>query len=288
MSKADIVRYYQSSQWLYRLFCYNKDTLGIHFGFWEKDTKSRQEAMVNQDKEIIKVGVIKKGDRVLDAGCGVGGTAIYIAKIIGARVTGISLDPKQVRAACEHAKEKEVGERVDFLVGDYTKMDFANDTFDVVYGNESICYASPKASFLKEALRVLKPGGRLVVADGYCAYAPKTKEEKEIVEAFKESFALEEMITGQRMSEEMKKAGFDKVMAISKTTQVVPSIVEWGKMADKATIVANIARWMPIDEMQAIYRNMMAMKMAVKAHRIGLAAYWIHRGIKPRAAKLRK
>ena len=90
MSKADIVRYYQSSQWLYRLFCYNKDTLGIHFGFWEKDTKSRQEAMVNQDKEIIKVGVIKKGDRVLDAGCGVGGTAIYIAKIIGARVTGIS------------------------------------------------------------------------------------------------------------------------------------------------------------------------------------------------------
>ncbi|MGD8744405.1 MAG: class I SAM-dependent methyltransferase [Candidatus Woesebacteria bacterium] len=88
-----IINYYDNSQWLYQLFCYNDETLGMHFGFWEKNTKNRQEALVNENQKVIDLAGIKMGQKALDAGCGVGGTAIHIAKKTHAKVYAVSIAP---------------------------------------------------------------------------------------------------------------------------------------------------------------------------------------------------
>lgn len=98
--------YYNSSQWLYRTFFYNLRSLGKHHGFWDRDTKNIHEAMLNENQVIIDLANIKSSQNVLDAGCGVGGTAIYIAKKTGANVCGISVIPKEIRLAKKYAQKK--------------------------------------------------------------------------------------------------------------------------------------------------------------------------------------
>lgn len=75
-----VIEYYQSSLWLYRLFCYTPETFGLHLGFWDHATKNRQEAILNENQAVIELGKINKHSKALDVGCGIGGTAFYIAK----------------------------------------------------------------------------------------------------------------------------------------------------------------------------------------------------------------
>lgn len=77
----------------------------MHYGFWDDKTKNRQQAILNENREVVRLGRIKKNMRILDAGCGVGGTAIYIAKHTGAKIWGITIDPNQVRLATFYAKK---------------------------------------------------------------------------------------------------------------------------------------------------------------------------------------
>ncbi len=82
--QEQIINYYQTSQWLYHIFCRDQ----MHHGFWDEKITTHYQAAIKENQAMINLGKIKAGDRVLDAGCGVGATAIYIAQKTGAEVTG--------------------------------------------------------------------------------------------------------------------------------------------------------------------------------------------------------
>lgn len=267
-----MVEYYQESQWLYRLFCYTPRSLGMHFGFWNEDTKDRQEAIVNENREVMAACGVKKGMRALDAGCGVGGTAIFIARESGARVWGVTIDPKQVILAQKYALGRGVGGLTDFSVQDFRHTNFPGNYFDAVYGIESVCYASPKSDFLKEAFRVLRPGGRLVVADGYVARKKLDEREKKLIGDFTWAFELDELITPEEMTEAMNKTGFVKVECIDRTEQARPSVEYFQRLMRWFAPVAWV--WWPV------YRNWLALKLVGEAYGMGLARYCLHMGRK--------
>jgi MPBQ/MSBQ methyltransferase len=101
---------------------------------------------------------------VLDVGCGIGGTSRYLAsKFPAARVTGITLSPNQVRRGTELAAERGLF-NVDFRVMDALAMDFPDDSFDLVWACESGEHMPDKKAYVEEMVRVLKPGGTLVLA----------------------------------------------------------------------------------------------------------------------------
>lgn len=272
----EIVNYYNSSQPLYRAFIYNTNSLGMHFGFWDKKTKNERGATINTNRELIKLGNINGRDVILDAGCGVGGTAIYVSKNTGARVVGITLVQKQVDLAKYYAKMHKVDLLTDFQVQDYSKTNFPNNYFDVVYGIESICYSYPKERFLKEAYRVLKPSGRLIVIDGYTIKDPKKLKDKKRLTEFNMAFSIKQIITKNKFSDLIIKSKFGNLKVIDKTKEVLPSGLHYYNFGKRYFLLIKIFSYLPFQVFKAITRNYNATRLFYEFLKSGFGGYFVH------------
>ena len=163
----NIVDYYVQSENAYKDSWDLNNSLAIHYGYWDERVKSFSQSLLRMNEVMMETAAIRSTDKVLDAGCGIGGSSIFLAEKIGCKVTGISLSEKQVSRAKELAVKKKVEEKVEFITMNYCATTFSTESFDVIWGCESICYADDKEKFIKEAWRLLKPGGRLMIADGF-------------------------------------------------------------------------------------------------------------------------
>jgi SAM-dependent methyltransferase len=138
---------------------YMDGSLFANYGYWEADTVSAREACENLMDRLMGMMPDRQGE-VLDVACGLGATSRHLARQFGAEnVTGINISPKQL----EVCRETSPGSR--FLEMDATRLDFADATFDHIVCVEAAFHFEPRRLFLEEALRVLKPGGSLVLSD---------------------------------------------------------------------------------------------------------------------------
>ncbi len=153
----------------------------IHLGFWDVGTRNHREAAVNANRVLASKVGLRPGERVLDAGCGAGGSAVWLARELGARVVGVNLSPSQIHRARRLAHSQGVSDRVSFGRQDFAATTFPNEGFDVVWAQESVCHVEDKEPFLREASRLLKPGGRVVVADRFRCARPFGAEEEALL-----------------------------------------------------------------------------------------------------------
>ena len=93
-SKKDIIDYYHGNELLYKIWGAN-----MHYGYWEKGVFTQHTASLRLNKVFAEKVGITKDDYVLDAGCGVGGNAIYLAKTYGCKVVGITITTRQIDLA---------------------------------------------------------------------------------------------------------------------------------------------------------------------------------------------
>lgn len=161
-----IIKYYSESENAYKDTWNLNESLSIHYGYWDKKVRNFHESLWRMNEILSEKAQIKKSDKVLDAGCGIGGSSIWLAKNIQCTVTGISISEKQINNAQNLALKNNVNELVKFEQMNYCKTDFEDESFDIVWALESVCYAENKLDFIKEAFRILKPNGRLILADG--------------------------------------------------------------------------------------------------------------------------
>lgn len=222
-STKDIVDYYDNTENHYRMFWKFERGLGLHYGVWTEGIKNLGEAILNTNIILANAGGITKESYVLDAGCGVGGSAICIAGNFGCTVTGITLSAKQVATATGYAEKRGVSHLASFKEMDYTKTTFPDNTFDFVWAIESMQTAKDKSLFLKEAYRVLKTGGKLLVGDCFKSYEYRIEDEKHVQIMFN-GWAVADVVTSETFCNLGKPVGFSLVKEIDVTNEVRPSV----------------------------------------------------------------
>jgi tocopherol O-methyltransferase len=137
----------------------------IHHGYYENNqTVNPQEAQEKLIEKLAAMVEIAPQNKIIDIGCGMGGSSIYLANHYNALVTGITLSLNQVKIATRKAKENNI-KNVSFKIEDALTLEsFDDNSFDIIWSLESCEQFFDKKLFIKQAYRLLKPGGKLMLA----------------------------------------------------------------------------------------------------------------------------
>jgi len=205
-----IIRYYDQTVFDYRVVWLNDENRAIHFGYTDQPGMDHAQALVRLNEVMAERGEIHKGDHVLDAGCGQGGSSMWMAKNIGAKTSGISPVPGQIEKAKRLAATRDLTDQCEFIVGDYRATPFPDEHFDVVWACESLCHADHKIDFYKEAYRILKPGGRLIIAEYLRTGRPLSQKGEKMIHTWLDGWAIRDIDTLQEHEQHVREAGFGK------------------------------------------------------------------------------
>ena len=138
----------------------------IHLGFYPSNKNiDFREAKVQFVHELVRwsgLDKLPRGSRVLDVGCGIGGSSRILANYYGFNVTGITISPAQVKRAKELTPNKC---SCNFKVMDALDLKFDDGVFDGVWSVEAGAHMNNKTKFADQMLRTLRPGGYLALAD---------------------------------------------------------------------------------------------------------------------------
>ncbi|MEV8319596.1 methyltransferase domain-containing protein [Streptomyces sp. NPDC059900] len=140
----------------------------LHYGYWSgpDDDSSFEEAVDHMTEQVIRRLDPRPGQYVLDAGCGIGSPALKLARDHPVTIKGISISPRQVALANERAGNATgLAGAASFEVVDAMSLPYPDGTFDGVLSLESMMHMPDKLRALQEIRRVLRPGGRLALAD---------------------------------------------------------------------------------------------------------------------------
>lgn len=165
VNPAEIIHYYETCEEHYAMLWHLNTHGAMHYGYWEKGTRNLKDALFAMNDLLAEAAQLDTSKRVLDAGCGVGGSSLYMARKYGCKAHGITLSAKHADFANQKARQQGLAHLASFGVADYTDTKLDAGSFDVVWAIESVCHANEKGDFLSEAYRLLKPGGRVVLAD---------------------------------------------------------------------------------------------------------------------------
>jgi len=169
--QEDVVRYFEVAGPDYAAW---SPQYNMHFGYYERGMNPlRREPMLERMNRVVFEALALAEDRPLtlaDLGCGLGATARYVAALCpGATVRGFTIVPWQVATGNRLSGEQGLSDRVGLELADFTATPCAPASVDAAYAVESACYAGglDKADLAAELARIVRPGGRLVVVDGF-------------------------------------------------------------------------------------------------------------------------
>ena len=139
--------------------------LYLNLGYWQ-DAESMDAASDALAMLVAEAGDMGATDHVLDCGFGFGDQNMLWASRVGPeRITGLNITQSQVNTARERVAAAGLTDRVDLRHGSATDMPIESGSVDLVISLESAFHYRSREDFFREAMRVLRPGGRLVTAD---------------------------------------------------------------------------------------------------------------------------
>lgn len=223
--KDKVHRYYHATTEDYLKYYQTDWHHHMHYGF-DRDLPRGGNPTEHMVRYMAGLAALKNGDRLLDAGCGVGGSSIFLARTMGCRCVGITLVESQGRLAKRFAAasaQKEPGSPLArFIVNDFHAPAFKPGAFDVVWALESFDHAVDKEAWVATMYAMLRPGGRLVVADGFRGTKPSDPVQAQSYASFLAGWAVPHLCSPEEMEAYGARAGFDLAHAEDISADVLP------------------------------------------------------------------
>ena len=207
VSKNVIRGHYDLSTLFYRLLWGQH----IHHGLWADSAcrESPRVAQLNLTKTLAVEAGIQSGQRVLDVGCGMGGSSIYLADKLDCEVTGVTISPFQRRWAANSARWQRVAGKTTFLCADAEKIQFPPESFDVVWSIECTEHLFDKPQFFSKAAQWLRPGGHVVICAWLAGDAPQSAQAVQQVYDVCEGFFCPSLGTREDYQQWMMQSGLE-------------------------------------------------------------------------------
>jgi cyclopropane fatty-acyl-phospholipid synthase-like methyltransferase len=178
---------------------------------------------------LAELAGVAPGDRILDAGCGVGGPALAIARAMpDVVIDGVTVSEVQAKMARERIAAAKLADRVRVHLADFHRLPFPDESFDVVLYLEVTGYSPDQAALYRETARVLRPGGTVYVKDLF-------RQEDPLTLAQRRSMAI-----------------FDKLWCCVRS----PTLSETGRVMHAAGLVDVETRHYPFVDMDHYYESM--------------------------------
>jgi cyclopropane fatty-acyl-phospholipid synthase-like methyltransferase len=217
INSDSVLNYFDNTMIIYRLYSKNH----LHFGIWNRNTSNKEESLLNLTKYVCTLLDIKSNDVILDAGCGVGGSTRYIASTYGVKIAGINISHLQLQKAVRLSKNMKNGSLIKYFKQDYTETSFPPRTFTKIFGIESICHSSDKRKFTDEAYRLLKSGGKIVIADGYRKREDLENYERNLFRRFLKGWAVPNLESFDSIEQILDSSGFKNIKSHDITNQII-------------------------------------------------------------------
>ncbi|NJR64497.1 MAG: methyltransferase domain-containing protein [Leptolyngbyaceae cyanobacterium CRU_2_3] len=211
----------------------------MHHGYYGKtgeERKERRQAQIDLIEELLKWANIREVKQILDVGCGIGGSSLYLAEKFHASVTGITLSPVQANRAIARSQAAGLSNQTTFQVADALNLPFADQSFDLVWSLESGEHMPDKRKFLQECYRVLKPGGKLLMVT-WChrptdpPSQPLTLDEQKHLEKIYRVYCLPYVISLPQYEAIAQDLGLQNISTADWSTAVAPF---WDVVIDSA------------------------------------------------------
>jgi tocopherol O-methyltransferase len=210
----------------------------MHHGYYGKDGTrklDRRQAQIDLIEELLTWAGTSHPQTILDVGCGIGGSSLYLAQKFDARVTGITLSPVQAGRAKDRSQAAGLAAKTDFQVANAMQMPFTDDSFDLVWSLESGEHMPDKVKFLQECYRVLKPGGKLILAT-WChrptnAVTTLTSDEEKHLQDIYRVYCLPYVVSLPDYTKIARDCGFTDLQVDDWSTAVAPF---WDVVIDSA------------------------------------------------------
>lgn len=206
----------------------------MHFGYYRAGMNPlHRETMLEQMNAEVLTRLQLQGiaqPQLLDLGCGLGATLRSFARRLpDAKLFGVTRVPWQVAQARALNEATGCGERIHVIEGDYEDTTlFPPSSYDGVYALESSCHAhgADKGALLEQAYRLLRPGGHLVVADGFLARPGfVSRLQQRIYHKLCECWVIQELAQLNRFTARLEQLGFGEITVEHLQMRVAPSVL---------------------------------------------------------------
>lgn len=178
----------------------------IHHGYWIRGDETKETAQSQLVDHLAEAAGICAGQKILDAGCGIGGSSIHLATKYGATVTGITISPVQVEMATKRAASAGVNAKFLLMNAENIQID---EKFDVLWSVESISHYENPRKFFGGAGKLLKPVGTLAITDWFKKENLTRSLEEEYIRPIEKSMMVELHTMGE-YGEWLKESGLER------------------------------------------------------------------------------
>ncbi len=211
----------------------------IHHGYWNGSESSAQ-AQVNLIERLATRARIPRGSRVLDIGCGIGGSTFWLAQNLDCSVVGLTISPVQARMATERARGLGLESRARFEVGDANMLPFDSESFDAVWVIECSEHLADKPRFVASCARVLKPGGVFALCAWLTADPHTRPEHVQLVAEVCEGMLCPQLASMREYKAWMLDSGFTQIEAEDITRQVEKTWVRCAALVRRPEVQASL------------------------------------------------